>query len=198
MKGLLKEDRQEQVLTDQRVKWEDDMMKKRWLSLFMALAIGLPGCGRTDGSSPEATDPGGYEAVSEEETPDPWREKLERLREVPSVNSAVISSYKEGEEYKIDLEEAIVSVIKLSSREEIKEYPLDSGQVEGLRQLLSEYTLTVYDGAPYWPTGEYCTMIELFGFYVNFDKGYYDETGALGYPEGWGDFMEKLKAFVTG
>ena len=175
-------------------------MRKRWMALFMALTIGLSGCGRTDDPSSEAAEPEGYEAVPEEETPDPTREDLKKLQESPSVYSAVINSDAEGKEYRIDLEEATVLVWNLRSNEEI-EYTLDSGQVEGLRQLLSGYALTVYDGNPYWPTGEYCTMIVLFDITIHYNGehyGCYRETGALGYPEGWEYFMEKLKAFIEG
>ena len=144
------------------------MMRKRWMALFMALTIGLSGCGRTDDPSSEAAEPEGYEAVPEEAPPEHKRVDLKKLQESPSVYSAVINSDAEGKEYRIDLEEATVLVWNLRSNEEI-EYTLDSGQVEGLRQLLSGYALTVYDGNPYWPTGEYCTMIVLFDITIQYN-----------------------------
>ena len=171
----------------------------RYLALAM-LMVSLTACKGSEGSPANAADSAGDEAAQEETTADPQRKELEELRDDPSVSWAIIeyrptTSSDWGEElYRIELEEAVASV-KLY-KEEAKDYPLDEAQVEGLRRLLSEYALTIYEGGSYWPTGDCCTMVELFDFWISYDKGSYHETGAQRYPEGWEDFRDELRELI--
>ena len=171
----------------------------RYLALAM-LMVSLTACKGSEGSPANAADSAGDEAAQEETMADPQRKELEELRDDPSVSWAIIeyrptTSSDWGEElYRIELEEAVASV-KLY-KEEAKDYPLDEAQVEGLRRLLSEYALTIYEGGSYWPTGDCCTMVELFDFWISYDKGSYHETGAQRYPEGWEDFRDELRELI--
>lgn len=173
---------------------------KQYIVILPVLVASLASCGRLEGSFANAADSIEYEAAQEETTADPQRKELEELRDDPSVSSAIIeyrptTSSDWGEElYRIELEEAVASV-KLY-KEEAKDYPLDEAQVEGLRRLLSEYAITIYEGGSYWPTGDYCTMVELFDFWISYDKGSYHETGAQRYPEGWEDFRDELRELI--
>ena len=176
-------------------------MKKSILIGMAVMILVLTACGKKENPPLSASEMTGEEAGRAESESDSEREKLEELRKAPSVTRAVIEnrfeqiSPHDADRYTFDLEDAVVSV--WIPRQRTETYYLDDTQVEQLNTLISEYALTVYEGNPYWPeTDNYCTMIELFDFSVDYDKGYYREYGATHYPDGWEDFIHSLRELI--
>ena len=168
---------------------------KKYRILPFVLLWALSACGKSEAPPINVAD--SLEIIKS--TADTERNGLETLRKSPSVTTATIEDTfgRAGgrpDQYAIDLEHATASVCIAGQEEEV--CPLDDAQVEGLRRLLSEYALTVYDGAPYWPTGDYCTMELLFYFSVYHDGGTYQENGATRYPDGWAEFIENMKGLI--
>ncbi|NBH70474.1 hypothetical protein D3Z51_00175 [Clostridiaceae bacterium] len=164
------------------------------------LLLSLAACGKKEDSPVSAADFGTSSMYTAVEICREEQESLERLREESSVISAIIvSDYDavgDGRKYEcsIDLEEGTATIRTVGREEET--YLLDSEQIDSLSRLLSGYALTVHDGSPYWPRGDYCTMIVCFEFGIWYDGGYYRENGALGWPEGWDEFIEVLDELI--
>lgn len=168
---------------------------KRCLTLAIVLLLSLGACGKREDPPASAADAAEQGIQMLREAFDVERKKLEVLQKVPSVTSASIDINSDLEQYRIDLDDATASI--RTPGQEMETYSLDPAQIDGINRLLSEYTLTVYDGNPYWPSGDYCTMIELFDYSIHYDGGYYREYGATHYPENWEGFMEELKGFIV-
>ncbi len=128
------------------------------------------------------------------------RRALLDLYDNPSVSKATIKSNLNQnnlreDTYSIDLTKATASIE--DSERTVFKYDLDETQVEQLSILLSKYAITVYDDNPYWPTGNFCTMVQLFEFNIRYQDGHYREYGATHYPEGWDDFIRTLRKLIT-
>jgi len=128
------------------------------------------------------------------------RERLVKLYENPSVLRAIIEtngmeSPYDIEYYNIDLAQGIASIRDSSGIS--TDYLLDETDIVELSRLLSEYALIVYDNRPYWPSVDYCTMIELFDYTVSYKESYYREYGATHYPEVWDEFIQKMRQLIT-
>lgn len=179
------------------------MYKKTGAILAAGLLLGLAGCGKSE--TPPLS---GQDQIYEDSMnaglakvrSNPELKRLQTLREVPSVINASIkntlsNNSPAAEYYTINLKSAIASITAPDGDPE--KYLLDKKQIDGLERLLSEYALTVYEDQPYWPASDnYCTMIELFDFSVDYDKGSYREYGATHYPEGWDEFIQSLKELI--
>ena len=178
------------------------LKRMRQQALAMVLLLSLAACGKWEEKPVSAADLLEKKmrmAIHEEE-----RERLEKLREESSVRSATIvtglNKIGAGTEYEylVDLGRA-TATIRIEGQEE-ETYLLDSGQIDSLNRLLLDYTVTVHEGSPYWPTGDYCTMTELFDYQVSYDgdyDDYYSESGALTWPEGWDEFIEELNEQIV-
>lgn len=173
---------------------------KKHIVLLPILLLILGACGKREDQPTSAADftDGGIRRI--QDALDPERKKLEVLRAAPSVTSATIQNEfspectHDANQYMIDLDEATASI--WIPGQETKNYCLNHRQVDELKRLLSEYAITVYDGMPYWPTGDYCTMIQLFDFSIQYDGGYYREYGATHYPEEWESFLQELRELI--
>lgn len=175
------------------------MKKEICIILTVVLLLGQTACSKHEVMPSSGQDFAEQDSEIVKDAFNAERAELQNLYKVPSVTKASItrrlSEYNNvSEYYEIDLSNASASFT--DSNQAAETYFLSSSQVEQLCQLLSEYTLTVYDDQPYWPTGEYCTMIELFDYRVNYDGGSYREYGATHYPKGWDDFIQNLKGLI--
>ena len=171
-------------------------VKTFYMILVVVLFLSLTACGKKEDSLVSAADFGTSQMHTAVEIRREERERLQKLREESSVISAtIVTGYDavgNGRDYECTLDlKGGTATIRIWGKEE-ETYLLDSGQINGLSRLLSGYALTVYDGSPYWPRGDYCTMIECFDFSIWYDGGYYEENGALGWPKGWDEFIEVL------
>ena len=175
-------------------------MKKGVIICTLLLFFGLFACGKSETLPASASDSMELESGTENNVPDPEQIQLEGLRKAPSVKKAVIQSKSspnstiETSQYTIDLNHNTASVF--IQGQETQTYDLSQEQAEDLRRLLSEYALTVYNGRPYWPSGDYCTMEVLFDYTIDYEMGSYREYGATHYPEEWEEFTQSLKELI--
>ena len=172
--------------------------KSKRVVLATMIILILSACGKNQEELPNpAPDQAEYKLtdIFEQE-----RSAFLTLYENPSVTQARIKNNLSDrtyhyEYYSIDLDNATACIEDLERT--VLTYALDEIQVEQLKSLLSKYTLTVYDDKPYWPTGDYCTMIELFEFIVTYKDGSFREYGATHYPDGWDQFIRDLRELIT-
>lgn len=178
------------------------MKKESCLTLTVCLLLLLTACSNhqiTDSGTQSITEQDPTASTADGDAFDAEREGLQQLYGSPTVAKASITSTLSknspaAEQYEIDLRHASASIT--DHNQATKTYFLDTNQIESLCKLLSQYTLTVYDSQPYWPTGDYCTMIELFDYQVMYEGGIYREYGATHYPEGWDGFIQNLKSLI--
>lgn len=71
---------------------------------------------------------------------------------------------------------------------------LTDEQLTELRGLVKDYSYTVQgQEKDYWPDlEEYPPLLVLFEYEIEFGEGRYATDGALCYPDGWGEFVDKL------
>lgn len=120
-----------------------------------------------------------------------------------SIESNNSENHNERMEMYIDFEKRTInSEIKTENNaKEEKEVVLTEEQCEELKEYIADYSHKVKEKEnEYWPqTDEYPAMYTLFRFKLEFEdsegSGKYSESGALCYPDGWDEFIDKLMEY---